>query len=159
MNAKCRLLVDILDQAFDRPAWHGTNLRGSLRRPKLADLLWRPTKERHNIWEVALHTAYWKYIIWRKLTGAPKGSFPRSPSDWPNIPVAATNNEWKRDLTLLDEQHSRLRQAVLQFTDSKLARKVPGSKYRYDQLIYGVASHDLYHAGQIQLLKRLMPFK
>ena len=64
------LLVEILDRAYNRRSWHGTNLRGSLRGLTPAQLAWRPGKNRHNIWEVVVHAAYWKYAVWRRLTGA-----------------------------------------------------------------------------------------
>jgi len=150
------LLVALLDQAFDVAAWHGTNFRGALRGLKLPQLLWRPAANRHNIWEITLHVAYWKYVVWRKLTAAPKGGFPRKPSDWPHCPAAPSPVNWKQDLVLLHATHDQLLSAVRQWPDAKLGQKLTGSKWRYEQLIYGIASHDLYHAGQVQLLKRLM---
>lgn len=154
-DPRTNLLVEILDQAFDKHAWHGANLRGSLRGLTVKQLLWRESTKRHNIWEIALHTAYWKYIIHRKLTGGKRGAFPRKPSDWPKLPAAADSKAWKADLDLLVEYHELLRKAVIDFPPSKLNSRATNSKYRYVQLIYGAASHDLYHAGQIQSLKRM----
>ncbi|MGH7646115.1 MAG: DinB family protein, partial [Gemmatimonadales bacterium] len=62
-----RLLLEVLDQAFDRRAWHGTALWGAIRGLTPAQALWRPRPGRHNNWEVVLHTAYWKYIVRRRL--------------------------------------------------------------------------------------------
>lgn len=154
-NNSISLLVDILDQAFDKPAWHGTNFRGSVRRLKLPQLLWRPSPRRHNIWEVTLHVAYWKYVVRRRLVAGKKGAFPRKPSNFPRIASPATFNGWKEDIILLKQCHESLRQVVIDFPESKLLRKLPKSEYTYSQLIYGASSHDLYHAGQVQLLKRL----
>ena len=53
-------LLVVLDQAYDRTSWHGTNLRGSIRRVPLSMAAWRPAPGRHNIWEVVVHAAYWK---------------------------------------------------------------------------------------------------
>jgi hypothetical protein len=149
------LLIEILDQAFEKQAWHGTNLRGSVRGLSIKQLLWRPSPKRHNIWENLLHTAYWKYAVHRRLTGGEKGSFPRSPSDWPRIPDRLYSKAWKLDLALLNDQHKLLRQAIIDFPPSKLYSPLPTSKVKYIHLIYGISSHDLYHAGQIQLLKRM----
>ena len=154
-NPRTSLLIEMFDQAFDKRAWHGTNLRGSLRGLVLKELLWRPSTKRHNIWELSLHTAYWKYAVYRRLVGAEKGSFPRSPSDWPRLPNSPNKSSWDNDLSLLLEQHGLLRQAIIDFPASKLDKSPPKSKLRYIELIYGAASHDLYHAGQIQLLKRM----
>ncbi len=154
-DPRIALLIEILDQACDKQAWHGTNLRGSIRGLSVKQLLWRPSPKRHNIWENVLHTAYWKYAVWRRLTGGEKGSFPRSPSDWPRIPDRPDNKAWKLDLELLTDQHKLLRQAIIDFPPSKLYSALPKSKVKYIHLIYGISSHDLYHAGQIQLLKRM----
>ena len=155
ISSEISLLLDMLDQAYDKRAWHGTNLLGSLRGLKPDMLLWRPGPKRHNIWEIALHAAYWKYAVYRRITQADKGSFPRNPSDWPTLPVKTDNKTWQADLSLLKKYHKQLREAIHNLPAAKLNKKMPESKMLYKQVIYGIASHDLYHAGQIQLLKRL----
>jgi len=155
MDLRIDILLQLLDQAFDRRAWHGTNLRGSIRGLTVAEALWRPHPRRHNIWEIVLHTAYWKYSVRRHLTGEPPGSFPRDGSDWPRLPEPANAAAWKRDVALLRDQHLCLRAAVAACPAVRLATFPKGLKWRVEQYIYGAASHDLYHAGQIQLLKRL----
>jgi hypothetical protein len=149
------LLVDILDQAFDKGAWHGPNLKGSVRGLSVKQLLWRPGPKRHNIWELILHSAYWKYAVRRRMVGGPKGLFPRKPSNYPHIPKHPDARAWKQDLAMLVDYHKQLRQAVLDFPISRLNSNPEGSSMTFLQTIYGVSSHDLYHAGQIQLLKRL----
>ena len=69
-------LRSILDAGYNRPSWHGTNLRGSIRGLSPEQAAWRPARTRHNIWELVVHSAYWKYTAWRRLTGADRGSFP-----------------------------------------------------------------------------------
>jgi hypothetical protein len=83
-------LLRQMDMAFDKKSWHGTNLRGSLRNVDLATALYRPAPGRHNIWEITLHAAYWKYTVWRRLTGAQKGGFARAGSNWLAIPEPAS---------------------------------------------------------------------
>lgn len=153
---KKELILDFFDHAFDKQSWHGTNLRGSLRGLELKELLFRPGKNRNCIWEIVLHCAYWKYVVYRKIIGGKRGEFPRKPSNFPRLPAKHLMSDWKKDLKLLEEMHKKLREAVSSLNESKLSVKVPNSKWKYEELIYGVASHDLYHAGQIQLLKRLM---
>jgi len=155
LNPKIDVLLQTYDQAYNKPAWHGTNLRGSIRGLSLKELLWRPRSKRHNIWEIAIHCAYWKYAVWRRITGAPKGMFPRIPSDWPKIPAKPDLKQWKADLVLLEKWHKALRIEIAKFPPSKLDNKPKSSRVSYIKTIYGVSSHDLYHAGQIQLLKRL----
>ena len=68
-NGQVGLLLGLIDEAFDKRAWHGTNLRGALRGIDARQASWRPGPGRHNIWELALHAAYWKYAVRRRLTG------------------------------------------------------------------------------------------
>jgi uncharacterized damage-inducible protein DinB len=152
-----RLLFAIIDQAYDHPSWHGTNLRGSIRRVSPTEAAWRPSPPRHNIWELVVHAAYWKYAAWRRLTGQSRGSFPLKGSNWFPRPEQATDRAWRSDKALLDEMHASLRAAVVQLSPRDLQSTPGGSKVSNAALLAGVAAHDLYHAGQIQLLKKLAP--
>ncbi len=113
MSSEIRLLLALLDQAYDRPSWHGTNLRGSVRRVPLPQASWRPAPARHNIWELVVHAAYWKYAAWRRLTGQARGSFPLEGSNWFVRPIEATERAWRDDLVLLDEMHMALQIQLL----------------------------------------------
>ena len=64
-------LLVLLDTAYNQTSWqHGPNLRGSLRGVSLDAAAWRPRPGAHNAWELLVHAAYWKYVVWRRLTGA-----------------------------------------------------------------------------------------
>ena len=148
------LLLALLDEAYDRPGWHGPNLRGALRGLAADNAAWEPAPGRNSVWQVALHCAYWKYAVCRRLTGAGvRGSFPRRPSNWPALPVRCDAASWKQDLALLDEQHRLLRAAVASFSAGRLSERRGTSTAA--RLIYGIAAHDLYHAGQVRLLIKL----
>ena len=149
------LLLRIVDQAFDTKAWHGTTLRGALRGLTPDVALWRPAPERHNIWEYLLHAAYWKYIVRRRLTQDKSIRFGRAPSNWPSPPDPATVKSLKADIRLLVEEHRLLREAIADFPANRLNGKAPESQWTYGDHIHGIAAHDLYHTGQVQLLKRL----
>lgn len=142
------ILLSILDQGYVKKAWHGPNLRNSLRGVSAKDATWRPAPGRHNIWEIAIHAAYWKYAVRRRLRGEKRGSFAIKGSNWFRRPEEATAKAWRQDLALLDQEHRKLRQAVEDFPKGK-TRRVPIS------LIAGIAFHNVYHAGQIRLLRRL----
>ncbi len=150
-------LLALLDEAFDARAWHGTNLRGSLRRVSAQQAAWRPGPRRHNVWEIAVHAAYWKYAVRRRLTGEKRGSFALSGSNWFERPTEPTEGAWRNDVKLLVDEHRRLREVVAALDERVLSKKTTGSRYTFEGLIRGAAAHDLYHAGQIQLLKRLVP--
>jgi hypothetical protein len=159
-GAEVELLLRLIDQAYDRASWHGTNLRGAVRRVSPAQAAWRPAPARHNVWELVVHAAYWKYAVWRRLTGSARGSFPLSGSNWIRRPAGDAGmsaRAWRTDVALLDDMHRRLRATVAALRPRDLHRAPPGSAVSRFALISGVAAHDLYHAGQIQLLKRLSP--
>ena len=104
-------LLLLLDEAFQRRAWHGTNLLGSIRGLTPAQAARRPGRGRHNIWELIIHTAYWKYAVTRRLTGARRGSFPYSGSNW-FVRDGGTDQDLKRDIALLKQCHRELVDAV-----------------------------------------------
>ena len=137
------LLLALIDEAYEKKAWHGPNLRGVLRGVTEEQAAWRPAVGRHNIWELAVHAAYWKYTVRRRLTGEKRGAFGMKGSNWFARPdgVAA----WADELAMLGAEHRQMRAAVA-------AAKLDAKGLH---LARGIAAHDLYHAGQIQLLKRL----
>jgi uncharacterized damage-inducible protein DinB len=149
------LLLQILDEAFAKKSWHGPNLRGSVRGLTVAQAAWRPTAGRHNIWEHVVHAAYWKYIVRRRLRGEKRGSFPFKGSNWFVRPVVAEEGAWREDVGILEEVHRALRDAVAGLSARELHVTPAGSKVSNRAMLTGVAAHDVYHAGQIQLLKRL----
>ena len=155
-DARIELLLEILDQAFDRRGWHGTTLRGSLRGVTADEALWRPARRRHNIWELTVHAAYWKYAVRRRLAGDAAGSFARKPSDWPEVPTTPDARAWRRDVDLLAGEHRLLREVVRGLPPARLEGRSPQGVWTNAQEIHGVAAHDLYHTGQIQLIKKLM---
>lgn len=146
-RAPIRPLLDLVDRAFDRRAWHGPNLRASIRGLTHEQAAWRPAAGRHCIWEIALHAAYWKYVVRRALTGEARGSFPRKGSDWLRLPAPADAAAWRADVELLEEEHRKLRETV-----AALRRVDAKAEFR----IQGAAFHDVYHAGQIRLVKRML---
>lgn len=143
------VLLDFLDEAFDKHSWHGPNLRGSIRGVTVKQAAWRPGPGRHNIWELTLHAAYWKYVVRRRLGGEKRGSFCLPGSNFFARPDGETDEKaWKVDMNILVAEHRQLRAVV-----SKLGTPSKAQAH----MIRGVAAHDLYHAGQIRLLRRLCP--
>jgi hypothetical protein len=139
------VLLDNLESAYTRKGWHGPTLRGSLRGLTYDVVSWRPAPRRHTIAELAMHCAYWKYAVRRKLTGEKRGSFPVKGSNF----FPSDDRNFGDIVRLLDDQHAVLRTVI-----ESLPRSAFGDTKKL-RLIYGVAAHDVYHAGQIQLIKRL----
>jgi hypothetical protein len=152
-----RELLAMLDAAYDRPSWHGTNLRGSIRGVPPEMAAWRPGRRRHNIWELVVHAAYWKYIGLRRLTGAARGSFPLKGSNWFTRPeswtLPAPGARTSRCSTHRTARCGKCRGQAPGRGDTLPCRAA--ARRHAVGLLSGIAAHDLYHAGQIQLLKRL----
>lgn len=163
-------LLEFVDEAYAGHAWHGPSLRSALRGVTAEEAAWRPAPGRHNIWEVAVHGAYWKYAVRRRLLGEKRRGFPEPGRNWFERPpsgessgtrAARTNTKtiakaWERDLAYLARIHHELRATVSRVKLVDLGRRVAGSRYTCRRTIAGIAFHDVYHAGQIQLLKRLV---
>ncbi|MCK6484219.1 MAG: DinB family protein [Phycisphaerae bacterium] len=150
-----QLLLQQLDQAFNRRSWHGPNLRGSIRGLGAEQAAWRPRPKRHCIADIVVHAAYWKYAVRRRLLGEQRGSFAIKGSNWFALPSPWNEAAWRAYVSLLESEHRLLRAAVSGLSPRDLPRAPAGSKVSNVTLIQGIAAHDVYHAGQIQLLKRL----
>ena len=154
-HSETTLLLKLLDEAYDRKAWHGPNLRGSVRGLAAAMAAWRPAPGRRSIAEIVTHAAYWKYVARRRLRGDKRGSFALKGSNWFVLPETLTEEAWRRYVALLETEHRLLRETVAALGAGELHHTPAGSKVSNATLIRAIACHDVYHAGQIQLLKRL----
>jgi len=148
--------VGFLDEIFAGPAWHGPALAGSLRGVTPRQAARRPAPGRHNIAEIVVHCAYWKNIVRHRLTGdADKVS---------DFQLAGANffkrdrvtaASWKADRALLASEHRKLKAIARRLEPSTLFKRLPKSRWTPYTTIRGIIVHDAYHAGQIQLIKRL----
>ena len=143
-------ILALLDEAYSKKTWHGPNLRQSLKGVTAKQAAWRPGPNRHNIWEETLHAAYWKYAVRRRLEGGKRGSFVLPGSNFFARPEKGKASEvaWRADLAILENEHRALIPVIRKIL------KTPAAK-EHLRMIYGIAFHDVYHAGQIRLLRRL----
>ena len=148
-------LVRLFDEAYDKKAWHGPNLKGAIRRVTAEQAVWRPRPGRHNIAEIVVHCAYWKYAARRRIRGDKRGSFPLKGSNWFALPARFTKEEWREYVALLETEHRTLREAITTAPWSRLAATSAGRTKEPAEHVYGVILHDIYHAGQIQTIKGL----
>lgn len=145
------LMLRLLDEAYQKRTWHGPNLRQAIRGVSAKQAFWRPGRKRHNIWELTVHAAYWKYALRRRIEGGKRGSFALKGSNFFERPEPGklTEGAWNADKELLEREHRALIQAVKELLKTSRSEK-------FQNQIWGVAFHDIYHAGQIRLLRRLM---
>src|SRR3954454_16366011 len=134
------ILLTGIDQAFDHKSWHGTNLRGSIRGVDIETAKWRPSPQRHNIWELVVHAAYWKYVVKRRINAEKRGSFPLKGSNFFARPVAGVNDivQWRSDVALLATMHRQLRLMVEQLSPADLSRAAHGGNETILNLVIGI---------------------
>lgn len=153
MDERIALLHHQVRLGYDTRSWHGPNLLGSLRGATIDAACYRPQRGRHNIWEIVVHCAYWKYRACRLLGSESIRAFELKGSDWFERPLDRTERAWRADLMLLGEWQSALLDAI-ERTDARTLDE-PRGRFTTAELIAGITGHDLYHAGQIRLLRRM----
>ncbi len=127
-SAELALLLQIIDQSYNKKAWHGPNLKGSIRGLDACDAEWRPHPGRRSIADMVVHAAYWKYAIRCRLRGDKRGSFALEGSNWFELPSPLSLSSWKAYVALLEDEHRSLREAVATFPAERLHEFPPGGK-------------------------------
>jgi uncharacterized damage-inducible protein DinB len=145
-------IVDLMERAFDGQAWHGPSAMELLSDVDPDQAAARPLKGRHTIWELVLHIAAWEIVVRGALSGENVISLSEE-EDWPPI-RSQSEAAWGQAVDELKRVHRGLVEAVSEFSESRLNDTVGGRSYSFYRMIHGVIQHDLYHAGQIAVLKR-----
>jgi uncharacterized damage-inducible protein DinB len=149
-------IADQLRRAFVGEAWHGPALLEILEGLTAAGASARPLASAHTIWEIVRHIAVWDDAARRRMAGEVVQPPPHE--DWPPVEVT-TPAQWERTVGHLMQTHDALVRAVTACPDARLLEKVPGKEPDYYTLYYmlhGIVQHELYHAGQIALLKKAL---
>jgi uncharacterized damage-inducible protein DinB len=146
-------IADQLRRAFDGSAWHGPSLLELLKDVDSATAAAKPLADVHSIWELVLHIAVWDDAGLRRLSGEkwqPVGlaNFPRA--------TTATEAAWRKAVAATKRTHETLVKTVVLLPESRLRERVPGKRYDFYHLLHGIAQHELYHAGQIAILKKAL---
>jgi len=142
---------DQLRRAFYGSAWHGPAVLELLKEVDATTAAARPLKDVHSIWELLLHTAAWDRAGLRRLGGEKcqlKGS-----ANFPRVP-APTESAWREAVAMAKRTHDTLVETVAALSDKRLRDQVPGKRYDFYHMLHGIAQHELYHAGQIAILKK-----
>jgi DinB superfamily len=151
-DTSMRLLPRILREGYGPGAWHGADLKAALADVGTELAFWRPQPERHNIAEIALHHAFFSRTVRARLLGSTPERFPLDGEDWfpADGPTPMTRDQI---LALVETEQERLAGAV---GDLAAGRKAsPLSEDERVEVVLGITCHAVYHAGQIQLIKRL----
>jgi uncharacterized damage-inducible protein DinB len=144
-------LLDQLNRAFGGEAWHGPALRNLLDGVTEEQARKRPIANGHSILELVVHVGTWIDVVARRVGGSVVES--STVQDWSDV----TKTSWSRAVEELERAESRLSDAVARLSTEDLEKPVPGGGRRsiYSEIL-GVLQHNVYHAGQISLLKKAL---
>lgn len=146
-------ILDQLKRAYEANAWHGPSVKEVLAGVTAAQAHARPIANGHTIYELVRHIAVWEDVGRRRLQGDPAEVPISSPEDWP--PADDTSEAaWEQAKTALDRGHETLVKAIQQVNEARLDEPILAGKSSVYVTLHGVIQHDLYHAGQIAILKK-----
>ncbi len=144
-------IADQISRGFDGDAWHGDPLMKILDGVTAKQAAAHPIEGAHSIWEIVNHIRAWRPAIVTRLSGKP--SELKGKDDWP--PVTDTSDAaWRDCISDVRRKHEALLQSVRAFPESKLDQNAPNRDHSYYVMLQGIVQHDLYHAGQIAILKK-----
>jgi uncharacterized damage-inducible protein DinB len=155
MNARSSqsvLLAEQFRRAFEGDAWHGPALLELLQDVDVATAAAKPLANVHSIWELVSHIAVWDDATLRRLAG--EVCQPEGHANFPPMPQP-TEAAWREAVAQARRTHDALVKTVAALPGSRLRDQVPGKKYDFQFMLPGVVQHELYHAGQIAILKKL----
>lgn len=147
-----RVLARIVEEGYGPGAWHGSDLKAALADVPAALAFWRPADGRHNIAEIALHHAYCVRSVRGQLSGQAPAAFVLEGEDWFALPDKS-RLAWPKIQEVVEGEQRALT-ALLADLKSGRVKSPLGEAERFD-LVLGVTCHAVYHAGQVQLIKRL----
>jgi hypothetical protein len=143
-------LARILDEGYGPGAWHGADLKAALADVNTELAFWRPASERHNIAEIALHHAYCLRSVRAQVSGKPPEAFVLQGEDWFTLSDESSLS-WSAVRTVIETEQRKLA-AVVSATDG--SDQLLSEAERFN-LVLGITCHAVYHAGQVQLIKKL----
>jgi uncharacterized damage-inducible protein DinB len=146
-------ILDQMDRAFSGDAWHGPPLMRLLDGVSAEEASKHVVPGVHSIWELVHHIGAWNSIVQHRLQGETVDV--STDRDWPPV-WEVSEPSWRRALENLGESRLRLRQVAEALCDDQLEEKVGATAVSRYQILHGVIQHDLYHAGQIAVLKKAL---
>lgn len=144
-------IADQLHRAFYGSAWHGPAVLELLADVDAVIAAAKPVANAHSIWELLLHVEAWDRAAMVRLTG--EKCQPQGVDNFPLVPKA-TASSWQSALVSAKRTHDRLVKTVKELPESRLRDRVPGKRYDFYHMLHGIAQHELYHAGQMAILKK-----
>ena len=135
------------------PAWHGPSVSEVLEGVSATMASQKPLAGAHSIWEILLHMNAWQGHV-LKVAGGADGAALQGEADWPRVPAEPAEDEWEAARRHFEGGGQEIRELIMHFDDAKMHEMVVGREFPIKVLLHGVVHHNLYHCGQIALLKK-----
>jgi uncharacterized damage-inducible protein DinB len=145
-------IADQISRAFRGQSWHGPSVCEVLAGVSAEDAAAHPIQGAHSIWEIVLHMTGGYRLVLRRIRGERAEVSPEE--EWPPVPEPSSE-AWHEIQRTLNELNQQLQSAVRAFPAERLSQEL-GSEYSAFTQFSGTPQHDLYHAGQIVLLKKAL---
>lgn len=152
--SEVRRIEDQLRRAFEGQAWHGDSLMELLNSVAAGQAAARPLKDVHSIWEIVLHIAFWEEVSRRRAEGD-EAPVENLADGWVS-PIDTSDPAWQQTLEKLRQTNEALCQTIAKLDDERLKESAAGQPYSIYFMLHGVIQHNLYHAGQIAVLKKAL---
>ncbi|QHT68198.1 DinB family protein [Rhodocytophaga rosea] len=153
MKAEILRISHLLHETYEGSPWHGQPVKQVLQGINAQQAALRILSDTHTMWEIVRHMTAWRNFAFQKIEGDRSFDILNAEQDWPFIDVADESN-WQEDLQALENSQQQLLQAINTMEDKGLEDIVNGRQYTFYILLHGIIQHDLYHTGQIALLKK-----
>jgi len=151
MASEVSRIVDQYDRAMTGDAWHGDNVWKILGEVSPEQAFAKPLSGAHTIWELLAHMTFWETVVCRRLRKLPVQI--EESLNFPAMPPANSTN-WTRQLDVFRKSNSEFREALSQLDDSRLDQPLSKPTKSVYVEVHGVIQHNLYHAGQIAMLRK-----
>lgn len=148
--SEVKFLRDQIETTYKGDSWHGPNLMNTLKGIDHKQAMKRPLGHRHTIWELTDHTSFWMEEVWKAVKNMEATELDPE-HNWPEM--GATEEEWRQSVVRLEAAVNMVLDALAMWRDEQLYEEVPGRDYTFKQMLHGMVHHNLYHAGQINLLR------
>ena len=137
------------------PAWHGPSMADLLKGLSAEEAAQKPIVNAHSIWEILLHVNAWQdYLVSVEAGGA--AAFLEDAADWPPVPESVSDSEWETTQRRFEGGSQEIRELLAHFDDARMRQNVPGRDFPFKVLLHGLVHHNLYHSGQIALLRKAL---
>jgi uncharacterized damage-inducible protein DinB len=143
---------DQMKRAWEGEAWHGPGLEEVIADVAAREAVARPLPDAHTIWEIVLHLTTWVDITRRRVEGEDVGTVTDA-EDWPAV-IGTGSEDWEAARRSLAKVQDRLIETISALNPKYLEARPPGASSSRYVILHGTIQHNLYHAGQIAMLKR-----